>query len=604
MLLLTSVSAEAALPRGRACEAGAYFARATLSLMKLPCRLPVVVVALCMLLCPAFASGVLFQTQTPRELHYTVDFSQEGRVHVRLTYRMPTTSATEEILLPSHWAGALHLERAITQLHAASTGAMLNPTSRPARFMLRSRPGESVTLEYDLLPDWTGPFRFPERHRVLLRPGLFSFSGENALVAPKLLPDAVVHVTFDFTGLPSGQALVTSFGTAAHQERAGAWAEIQSAFFSGGKLRTREFPVQGSPVLLAIFGDWGFTDQELTLKVHQLLAAERSFWRDAQIPWYAVVVLPFERASSGGGGTAFTNAFALTLAPSQSFDTEIESLLAHEAFHEWNPNGLGRLADGAALGWFVEGFTTYYQDVMLERSGMLEPDEYLQRLNHVLRDYQILPKGHADSIKSQRSADPEVDPSLDQGERGDREVYVRGAAIAAWLSGEITEQTAGRRTLDDFMRALRAERSEPLTEDRLFATLGRFVSKQTVVALRRYAAGKAEVPITASGFGPCASVVTQSAWTFALGLPRRELHDGAVLEAVDPQGPAFRAGLRAGQTVRGWTVWDDDPDREAVLSMMMPDGSLRQVRYFPRGSQVAVSQIEVRSDCALPKPAK
>ena len=42
-------------------------------------------------------------------------------------------------------------------------------------------------------------------------------------------------------------------------------------------------------------------------------------------------------------------------------------LIAHEYFHDWNHPGL----DGAAVHWFTEGFTTYYEPLSAVRTEPL-----------------------------------------------------------------------------------------------------------------------------------------------------------------------------------------------------------------------------------------
>jgi predicted metalloprotease with PDZ domain len=64
------------------------------------------------------------------------------------------------------------------------------------------------------------------------------------------------------------------------------------------------------------------------------------------------------------------------------------SLLAHEVFHTWNPYKLGWIRSPAeGIYWFTEGFTTYYQDLLLWRAGLLSLEGYIQAVNRVLRDY-------------------------------------------------------------------------------------------------------------------------------------------------------------------------------------------------------------------------
>ncbi len=527
--------------------------------------------------------------EAPRRLAYQMDFSHPGRIHISLVTSSPV-SGTEFLELPSRWADAHELEHAIENLKITGSEVSLEPAGRPSRFLLHAKAGTTMRLDYDLVQDWSGPFRSAERHHVLARPELVVFNGENGLVAPRIDGGAAVQVTFDFLHVPAGQSLVTSFGAETHQTVNGTWSEVANALFVAGELSTRRVSVLGGPVLLAVAGHWSFSEQELALKVHEILGAERLFWQTPAPPWYLVVLAPFEVGTSGGGGSAFTHAFGLYLAPGEPFGPETEALFAHEAFHNWNPTSLGTVADTQTLGWFVEGFTTYYQDVMLERSRLLDHAAYLKRVNTVFRDYLISPAGAPQGA---------AEKSLDDEETRYREPYLRGAMIAFWLDAQIAQQTAGRRSLDDLMRALLADRSQPLTEERVLAAAGRLVDAGTVRRLRSFVDDGVEVPLPVS-LGPCVAFRPQQVWTFALGVPFSALARGVVLRDVDPLSAAYRAGLRDGQTMLAWSLWKGDPEREVVLSVRTPgaSGTTVQIRYLPHGRQVTVPQAELIAGCS------
>ena len=258
------------------------------------------------------------------------------------------------------------------------------------------------------------------------------------------------------------------------------------------------------------------------------------------------------------------------------------------------PDESGSVADTQRLGWFVEGFTTYYQNVMLERSRLLDRAGYLKRMNATLRDYLISP-GAAPGSSAE---------ALDDDDTRYREPYLRGAMIALWLNAQIGFQTDGRASLDDMMRALLAERAQPLTAERIFSTAGRFVSAETVRRLRGFVDEVEEVPLPVS-VGPCVRFEPQQVWTFALGVPMAELSRGALLHDVDPESAAYRAGLRDGQTLMAWSLWHGDPEREVVLTVRSPGSgdALLRIRYLPRGRLVTVPQAELIGGCSPERTA-
>lgn len=74
--------------------------------------------------------------------------------------------------------------------------------------------------------------------------------------------------------------------------------------------------------------------------------------------------------------------------------------VSHEFFHAWNverlrpqnlePFNFAEANMSDAL-WFAEGFTSYYGDLLLVRSGALTPEAYFSSLSGTLNNYQLLP---------------------------------------------------------------------------------------------------------------------------------------------------------------------------------------------------------------------
>lgn len=139
-------------------------------------------------------------------------------------------------------------------------------------------------------------------------------------------------------------------------------------------------------------------------------------------------------------------------------------LCSHEYFHTWNvkrikpaafvPYRLERETYTPLL-WLFEGFTSYYDDLMLVRSGCITEAQYVELLaktwNGVLRG-------------SGRTKQSVADSSFDawtkyyrQDENAPNAVvsyYTKGSLVALALDLTIRTRTGGKRSLDDVMRAL------------------------------------------------------------------------------------------------------------------------------------------------------
>lgn len=144
-----------------------------------------------------------------------------------------------------------------------------------------------------------------------------------------------------------------------------------------------------------------------------------------------------------------------------------ESTAAHEFFHQWNikrirPAALGpwnyEAQNPTPSLWVGEGFTQYYGDITLERTGIVNQDAYLRGLGRSLGNslyasgYKLMSAEDASLTAWFHDATPleqetnEVETTISY--------YTRGEQIAATLDLDIRRRTAGRKSLNDVMRWL------------------------------------------------------------------------------------------------------------------------------------------------------
>ena len=140
------------------------------------------------------------------------------------------------------------------------------------------------------------------------------------------------------------------------------------------------------------------------------------------------------------------------------------SLASHEYFHSWN---VKRIKPDVFIDydlanenytrqlWFFEGFTDYYDDLVLVRAGILTPLEYLEV------EAENIGKVMAQSGRLKQSvAEASFDAWIKyyrQDENAPNAIvsyYQKGAIVALALDLTIREKTNGAKSLDDVMRAL------------------------------------------------------------------------------------------------------------------------------------------------------
>ncbi|MFC4158821.1 M61 family metallopeptidase [Chitinimonas lacunae] len=139
-------------------------------------------------------------------------------------------------------------------------------------------------------------------------------------------------------------------------------------------------------------------------------------------------------------------------------------LISHEYFHSWNVKRIKPQAyapyrtdqeNYTRLLWAFEGLTSYYDDLTLVRSGVIDVESYLELLSHTITGVLRTP-GRAVQTLEESSFDTWIkyyrpdENSLNSG----ISYYTKGALAGLVLDLHIRRETAGRKSLDDVMVAL------------------------------------------------------------------------------------------------------------------------------------------------------
>lgn len=174
---------------------------------------------------------------------------------------------------------------------------------------------------------------------------------------------------------------------------------------------------------------------------------------------------------SGGGGLEHLNSTVLGATrngyQNERSYTGFLGLVAHEYFHLWHVKRLRPIALGpfdydnenytTAL-WIMEGFTAYYDNLILRRCGFLDESNYLQALagdvntveNRAGNQIQPVALASFDAwIKYYRPDENAANTSISY--------YNKGALLAMMLDLRILAASQGKRRLDDVLKAAYAD---------------------------------------------------------------------------------------------------------------------------------------------------
>ncbi|HEY1997336.1 M61 family metallopeptidase [Paraburkholderia sp.] len=139
-------------------------------------------------------------------------------------------------------------------------------------------------------------------------------------------------------------------------------------------------------------------------------------------------------------------------------------LCSHEYFHTWNVKRIKPAAfapydlaqeNYTSLLWLFEGFTSYYDDLILVRTGLIKQDEYLGMLGKVVGGV-LRGSGRLKQTVAESSFDTWV-KYYRQDENAPNAIvsyYTKGSLVALAFDLTIRAQTNNRKSLDDVMRLL------------------------------------------------------------------------------------------------------------------------------------------------------
>ena len=230
-------------------------------------------------------------------------------------------------------------------------------------------------------------------------------------------------------------------------------------------------------------------------------------------------------------------------------------LISHEYFHTWNVKRLRpaeftrydyQQENYTRLLWFFEGFTSYYDDLLLRRAGLIDDAAYLKLLTKTVNQVQQAPGRHVQSV-AQASFDAWVRYYRPDENTPNSTIsyYTKGALVA--LCFDLTLRREGRATLDDVMRAVWQRcRGGPMTEADFADTLADIGGRRFDAEIAAWVHGTDELPLRELLQAQGVQVLEEpSQLAQTLGL-RLGDGPGLTLKVVLDGGPAAAAGLAAG----------------------------------------------------------
>ena len=517
--------------------------------------------------------------------------------HYRVTLRVPLPAALQAFTLPV-WIPGSYLVREFSRhlmgLQALQGGRPL-PVEQLAksRWQVRCSGRAALTLRYRV-------YAFdPSVRAAFLDAQRGFFNGTSLFLRLEGRADEPHRLTLG--RLPAGWSVATAMRPTAlaagaprprpalRRFQAADYDELVDHPVAIGRFWRGGFEAGGVPHELVVGGAWPMLDgPRLLADAQRICERQQAFWHGAARVAGPRGASPFDRyvfllwaAEDGQGGLEHRASSALLaprrdlpvagVAPQGDGYLRLLGLISHEYFHAWNVKRL-KPAELAAIDygrenhtrllWFFEGFTSYYDDLMLRRAGLVDDAQYLRllarnvdavaatpgRLQHSLEDASF-----EAWTKFYRSDENTPNTTVSY--------YAKGALVA--LALDLSLRRHGR-SLDALMRALwSASGGGPIAQADIGSALRVLAGSRHGAALDRellgWVRGTAELPLAELLDGVGVRWHDEPpALAAGLGLRLSEgAFSGVQVRSVLAGGAAMHAGVSAGDellAVDGWRI--------------------------------------------------
>jgi predicted metalloprotease with PDZ domain len=364
------------------------------------------------------------------------------------------------------------------------------------------------------------------------------------------------------TGLAPRKVDKRGFGTYAAAD----YDELVDCPVEMGEFWSGEFKAAGVPHRVVVAGATAaFDPARLVADMQKICEAQIRFWHGAKRPPHKSYLFMLNAVDDGYGGLEHRNSTALIAsrrdlprvgeAKQGEGYTTLLGLVSHEYFHTWNVKRL-RPAEFARydytgenysrLLWFFEGFTSYYDDLVLRRAGLIDDATYLKLLTKMANGVLQAPGREVQSV-AQASFDAWVKYYRQDENTPNATVsyYTKGALVA--LCFDLTLRAEGRTTLDDVMRGLWARcQGGPMAEADFAAVLHELGGRSFAREIAAWVHGTRELPLKELLEQQGIAVLEEPAQLQQrLGVRVSEAQ-GIVVKTVLRGGAAEQAGVAAG----------------------------------------------------------
>lgn len=341
-----------------------------------------------------------------------------------------------------------------------------------------------------------------------------------------------------------------------------------------------DFTAAGVKHTVAIYGEGNFDIPTLKKDMAKVVQAATDVFGVNPNKEYVFII---HNVVDGQGGLEHTNSTTLSVnrwTYQGAEYTGFLSLVAHEYFHLWNVKRVRPIELGpfdydqenyTSLLWVMEGFTSYYEKLILVRAGFMSKEDYLNKLQGSINYVEgsvgsrVQPVAHASFdawIKAYRPTENSANTSMTY--------YSRGSVIASIFDILIIDNSKGKQCLDHFFQHLYKkyfiEMNRGFSETEFKAELEKFVGKNLDEFYKKYIDGTEILPYAEVFDKVGISIIDNTSFRPSFGATVREEGGKVMVKNVRAGSSAEEAGISVGDEIVGCNSYRVD---QAMLEAMM-----------------------------------
>ncbi|MEY3084360.1 MAG: hypothetical protein RL037_540 [Bacteroidota bacterium] len=324
------------------------------------------------------------------------------------------------------------------------------------------------------------------------------------------------------------------------------------------------FDAAGVKHTVALYGEGNYSIKELKVDMAKIVQECTDVFGFNPNKEYVFII---HNVTDGQGGLEHANSTVLSVNRWQYGNDYIGflNLVAHEYFHLWNvkrirPIELGPFNYGeenyTSLLWVMEGFTSYYDELILRRAGYYSKETMLAKIqgfaNYVEGSVgaRVQPVAHASFdawIKAYRPNENSSNTSMTY--------YTRGALLAAVFDAMIIEYSAGKQCLDHLMQYLYmryfVEEKRGFTVDEFKQALEQFTGQVLTSFFEKYIDGVEILPFSTVFETIGVNVKMNISGTYTFGASFTSSGGNVKIKGIRANSAAESCGLSVGDEILG-----------------------------------------------------